>query len=223
MPASKNNNSHFGGTMSRQEKRANERRRSKILHKIALAAGEGVGRAVAFTFALATNAFAAEPEPKKEDTFTLPQVTVTDKTNPYVVPNLGLQRLPEPVQNIPQSITIVPQQIIQEQAATTLRDALRNVTGIGIAAGEGGGAQGDNFTLRGFNVRNDMYLDGVRDQGTYFRDTFNIESVEVLKGPASAPTFPPPCFSAIPQTTTVANWSLMTSTAPIPRSYRQAT
>ncbi len=169
--------------MSRQEKRANERRRNKILHKITLAAGEGVGRAVAFTFALATNAFAAEP--KKEEEFTLPQVTVTDKTNPYVVPNLGLQRLPEPVQNIPQSITIVPRQILEEQAATTLRDALRNVTSIGIAAGEGGGAQGDNFTLRGFNARNDLYLDGVRDQGTYFRDTFNIEAVEVLKGPAS--------------------------------------
>ena len=48
--------------MSRQEKRANERRRNKILHKITLAAGEGVGRAVAFTFALATTGFAAEPE-----------------------------------------------------------------------------------------------------------------------------------------------------------------
>jgi catecholate siderophore receptor len=171
--------------MSRQERRANERRRNKLLHKITLAAGEGVGRAVTFTFALATNAFAADPEPKKEETFTLPQVTVTDKSNPYVVPNLGLQRLPEPVQRIPQSITIVPRQIIEEQAATTLRDALRNVTGIGIAAGEGGGAQGDNFTLRGFSARNDMYLDGVRDQGTYFRDSFNIEAVGVLKGPAS--------------------------------------
>ncbi len=50
-------------------------------------------------------------------------------------PQLGIQRLPEPVQDIPQSITIVPRQIIEEQAATTLRDALRNVTGIGIAAG----------------------------------------------------------------------------------------
>ena len=169
--------------MSRQEKRANERRRNKILHKITLAAGEGVGRAVAFTFALATNAFAAEQEKKEE--FALPPVVVTDQSNPYVVPNLGLQRLPEPVQNIPQSITIVPRQILEEQAATTLRDAMRNVTGIGIAAGEGGGAQGDNFTLRGFSARNDMYLDGVRDQGTYFRDTFNIEAVEVLKGPAS--------------------------------------
>jgi catecholate siderophore receptor len=169
--------------MSRQERRANERRRNKLLHKIALAAGEGVGRAVAFTFALATNAFAAEP--KKEEEFALPPVVVTDKTSPYVVPNLGLQRLPEPVQNIPQSITIVPRQVIEEQAATTLRDALRNVTGIGIAAGEGGGAQGDNFTLRGFSARNDMYLDGVRDSGTYFRDSFNLEAVEVLKGPAS--------------------------------------
>jgi catecholate siderophore receptor len=169
--------------MSRQEKRANERRRNKILHKITLAAGEGVGRAVAFTFALATNAFGAEQEKKEE--FALPPVVVTDKNNSYVIPNLGLQRLPEPVQNIPQSITIVPRQILEEQAATTLRDAMRNVTGIGIAAGEGGGAQGDNFTLRGFSARNDMYLDGVRDQGTYFRDTFNIDAVEVLKGPAS--------------------------------------
>jgi catecholate siderophore receptor len=185
MPASDKKFHILEETMSRQERRANERRRNKVLQRITLAAGEGVGRAVAFTFALATNAFAADPEPKKEETFTLPQVTVTDKSNPYVVENLGLQRLPEPVQRIPQSITIVPQQIIQEQAATTLRDALRNVTGIGIAAGEGGGAQGDNFTLRGFSARNDMYLDGVRDQGTYFRDTFNIESVEVLKGPAS--------------------------------------
>ncbi len=179
--------------MSRQEKRANERRRNKLLHKITLAAGEGVGRAVAFTFALATNGFAAEPkaaEPKpaeqqKQEEFTLPQVTVTEEKSPYVVPNLGLQRLPEPVQDIPQSITIVPREIMNEQAATTLRDAMRNVTGIGIAASEAGGAQGDNFTLRGFSARNDMYLDGVRDQGTYFRDTFNIQSVEVLKGPAS--------------------------------------
>ena len=129
MPASDNKTHTLEETMSRQEKRANERRRNKILHKITLAAGEGVGRAVAFTFALATNGFAAEPkaaEPKpaeqqKQEEFTLPQVTVTEKKNPYVVPNLGLQRLPEPVQDIPQSITIVPREIINEQAATTLR------------------------------------------------------------------------------------------------------
>ena len=57
--------------------------------------------------------------------------------------------------------------------------------GITATAGEGGGAQGDGFTLRGFNARNDMYIDGVRDSGSYFRDAFNFESVEVLKGPSS--------------------------------------
>ena len=170
--------------MSRQEKRANKRRRSKILHRMTLAAGEGVGRAVAFTFALATNGFAAEEE-KKEEEFALPPVVVTEQGSPYVVPKLGLQRLPEPVQDIPQSITIIPRQIIEEQAATSLRDTMRNVTGISITASEAGGSQGDGFTLRGFSARNDMYLDGVRDQGTYFRDTFNIQNVEVLKGPAS--------------------------------------
>lgn len=78
-----------------------------------------------------------------------------------------------------------PQELIQEQGVTNLRDALRNVTGISFQAGEGGGAQGDNLSLRGFNARNDFFLDGVRDQGSYFRDVFNIEAVEVLNGPSA--------------------------------------
>src|SRR5262249_50312342 len=52
-------------------------------------------------------------------------------------------------------------------------------------AGEGGGAQGDNLTLRGFSARNDIFVDGIRDFGQYSRDTFNLESVEVLKGPSA--------------------------------------
>jgi catecholate siderophore receptor len=170
--------------MSRQQNRAIERKRSKTaLQKLCLAAGEGATKAVAFGFALASNAFAAEPE--KGETFTLPPVVVQDQTNPYVPSQSSLSKFPEPLKDTPQSITIVPQKLIEEQAGSTLRDALRNVTGIGVTAGEGGGAQGDSFTLRGFNARNDMYIDGVRDQGTYFRDSFNLEAVEVLKGPSS--------------------------------------
>jgi catecholate siderophore receptor len=169
--------------MSRQEKRANDRRLRKALRKISLAAGEGVGRAVAFSFALASNAFAAEP--KQEETFNQPPVVVQDQSSPYVVPESSLSKFPVPLKDTPQSITIVPEKLIEEQAGSTLRDALRNVPGIGINAGEGGGAQGDGFTLRGFNARSDMFIDGVRDQGSYFRDSFNLESVEVLKGPSS--------------------------------------
>jgi catecholate siderophore receptor len=168
--------------MSRQEKRADERRKRKVLRKICLAAGEGVGRAVAFSFALASNAVAAEP--KKEETFTLPPVVVEEQGS-YYVPESSLPKFPVPLKDVPQSITIVPEKLMEEQAVTTVQEALRNVPGIGLQAGEGGGPQGDNLTLRGFNARNDFFIDGIRDQGSYFRDVFNLESVEVIKGPSS--------------------------------------
>ena len=57
--------------------------------------------------------------------------------------------------------------------------------GITATAGEGGGNQSDVFSIRGFNARNDTFIDGVRDSGSCFRDSFNFESVEVLKGPSS--------------------------------------
>lgn len=90
----------------------------------------------------------------------------------------------EPLRNTPQSVTVVTQQLIQAEGVTTLRDTVRNVAGISIAAGEGG-AQGDNLTIRGFTARNDIFLDAMRDFGSYYRDPFNMEEVEVLKGPSS--------------------------------------
>jgi catecholate siderophore receptor len=75
---------------------------------------------------------------------------------------------------------------IEQQNATTLRDVLNNVPGITIAAGEGGAPAGDNLTIRGFSARNDIYVDGARDLGAQSRDSFNLEQVEVVKGPSSA-------------------------------------
>ncbi len=86
----------------------------------------------------------------------------------------------------PQTVTVVPQAVIEQRGATTLRDVLRNVPGISMQAGEGGVPNGDNLTIRGFSARTDIFVDGVRDLGGYFRDSFNLESVEVVKGPASA-------------------------------------
>ena len=97
-------------------------------------------------------------------------------------------RLPD-VRDAPQSISIIPRAIIEQQSASTLRDVLRNVSGISMAAGEGGGGPaGDNLTLRGFGARNDIFVDGIRDFASYTRDTFNVEQVEVVKGPSSAQT-----------------------------------
>jgi catecholate siderophore receptor len=90
----------------------------------------------------------------------------------------------EPLRDTAQTIDVVSRQTMDQQGNTTLRDALRNVAGISLAAGEGG-SQGDNLTIRGFTARNDLFIDGMRDFGSYYRDPFNTEEVEVLQGPSS--------------------------------------
>src|SRR5580698_8758409 len=100
------------------------------------------------------------------------------------VPNeISMDRFSEPLIDTPQTIGVVPQFIIQDQGLSTLKDSLRNVPGISLAAGESG-AQGDNLTIRGFTARNDIFIDGIRDFGSYYRDSFNYEQVEALEGPA---------------------------------------
>src|SRR5688500_3818103 len=101
-------------------------------------------------------------------------------------PAVTSRKFTEPLRDIPQTITVVPASVIEAQGATTLRDVLRNVTGISIQAGEGGVPAGDNLSIRGFSARTDLFIDGVRDVGGYTRDPFNVEQVEVVKGPSSS-------------------------------------
>ena len=95
-----------------------------------------------------------------------------------------LPKYTEPLRDTPQSIGVITDEVMQQQGTTTLRDALRNVAGISLAAGEGG-AQGDSLTIRGFTARNDIFIDGMRDFGSYYRDPFALDAVEVLRGPSS--------------------------------------
>lgn len=94
-----------------------------------------------------------------------------------------------PVRDIPQTVAVITRAVMETQAVTTLSEALRNVPGITMQAGEGGGASntsGDMFNLRGFNASNSIFVDGVRDDGLVSRDTFNLEQVEVFMGPSGA-------------------------------------
>jgi catecholate siderophore receptor len=140
---------------------------------------------VAFVIASSPAVAQTQTPPGTQEDITLPGVDVRGRRQEYKTEQSDLFRIPDALKDTPQSITVVPQHIMREEAVFNLRDVLRNVTGISLAAGEGGGAQGDNLTLRGFNARNDLFVDGVRDFGMYTRDTFNLESVEVLKGPSS--------------------------------------
>jgi catecholate siderophore receptor len=119
-----------------------------------------------------------------QDTFVIGvQASDTVSVNASIADFVSMQKFPEPLIDTPQSVTVVPQFVMQDQGLSTLRDTLRNVPGISLAAGEAG-AQGDNLTIRGFTARNDIFLDGIRDFGSYYRDSFNFEQVEALEGPA---------------------------------------
>jgi catecholate siderophore receptor len=86
--------------------------------------------------------------------------------------------------DIPQAVTTVTNAMMEEQQVGSLREALRNVSGLTFNAAEGG-RSGDNMMLRGFYTFGDMYLDGIRDTAQYNRETFNLEQVDVLRGSAA--------------------------------------
>jgi len=88
------------------------------------------------------------------------------------------------IQDTPQSVSVVTGEVMKQQATSTLGDALRNVPGITIAIGEGGTLAGDQFKINGFDAKDDVYLDGLRDFAAYTRDSFDYEEVQVLKGPS---------------------------------------
>lgn len=118
----------------------------------------------------------------------LPTVNVQDSREPetkgYQGGTTSVGKTPQLPRDIPQAITIVPQQLIYDRNADTMREALRNVPSLTFNAGEGGRI-GDNITLRGFSVVGDLYLDGIRDIAQYNRETFNLEQIDVLRGSAS--------------------------------------
>ncbi len=97
---------------------------------------------------------------------------------------LTLDTLPQKILDAPQSINLVTTELLQQQVGTSLADALKNVPGITLNAGEGG-THGDLVNIRGFSAGDDYFMDGLRDTGIYDRDAFDYESVEVYKGPAS--------------------------------------
>lgn len=120
-----------------------------------------------------------------QGTATLPEVRVTAPTAaPYKVDETSSPKSTVPLADRPQTATVIPAEVIVEQGARNLTEALRNTPGISFNAGENGFASsGTNFSLRGFDATGNIFIDGVRDSGNYARDVFNIEQVEVVKGP----------------------------------------
>ncbi len=88
------------------------------------------------------------------------------------------------LRDIPQSVTVITERLIDDRNLDTLKDSLRSTAGISFQAAEG---QEEDIRLRGFALQStgDIFLDGMRDPGFYDRDSFNWDRLEVLKGSAS--------------------------------------
>lgn len=106
--------------------------------------------------------------------------------------------------DLPQSITVISQKLIKDQNMQSIADTVRYVPGVGIAQGEG---NRDNPIFRGNSSNSDMYVDGIRDDVQYFRDLYNIERVDVLKGPNAMIFGRGGSGGLINRATKQANWS----------------
>lgn len=124
---------------------------------------------------------------KNTDGTVLDEITVSaERANSYKTENLSSEKFTAPLLNTPQTVTVIPQAVYKQQAATNLADVLKNTPGITYNAGENGFVSGaSNFNMRGFESSNNVFVDGSRDHGNNARDIFNIEAVEVAKGPAA--------------------------------------
>jgi catecholate siderophore receptor len=110
-----------------------------------------------------------------------------DAAAPYKVDRLQASgKYPEPLLNTPKTVTVLSKEVLADKNATTLKQAVLSTAGVTLGTGEGGNAFGDRFFIRGFDARNDVFLDGVRDAGVSVRENFFTEQVEILRGPGSS-------------------------------------
>jgi catecholate siderophore receptor len=133
----------------------------------------------------ALSACSIAPAVFAQSTDSLPQVQVSGAraNDAYVAPtSVSGTKSEAPLRDVPQTINVVPAQVIRDQNATSLQDVLKNVPGLGMSTGDG---QRDQVFIRGFTAIGDQFVDGFRDDALYFRDLSNVETLEVIKGPAA--------------------------------------
>jgi catecholate siderophore receptor len=145
--------------------------------------------ALALSLALATPAFAAEDIVKAEppaaeaapETGTEQEIVVTGQRDEYGARSTSTAtRTDTPIRDIPQALTVISESQIEDQALRSIADVLTYVPGATPGTGEG---NRDQITLRGNNTTADFFVDGIRDDVQYFRDLYNADRIEILRGP----------------------------------------
>ena len=120
----------------------------------------------------------------QEDTFRLPTTHVTGSWQGYLKDYMADSKFAIPVSETPKTIQVIDENLLDDQQARSLTEALRNSPGVGaFSMGEtGSSSTGDAVYIRGVDASGSIFVDGVRDAGSITRDTFNVEQIEVVKG-----------------------------------------
>ncbi len=153
---------------------------SRYLHKKYVRASVAVGPALLLQMAHA--------QTTGTDSAALPPVTVTADGNRDLgsgykpSTTVSATKTEAPLRDVPQTVNVVTAQVMQDQHATSVQDALKNVPGVSFSSGDG---QRDQVSIRGFSAIADQFVDGIRDDALYFRDLSNVDRIEVIKGPAA--------------------------------------
>lgn len=105
---------------------------------------------------------------------------------PYKVEKSANSKFTEPLRDTPKSVTVIPKEVFEDIGATSFREVVRSTPGVTLGTGEGGNAFGDRIFIRGFEARNDVYIDGLRDPGVSSREIFGVEQIEIIKGPSGS-------------------------------------
>ncbi|MGU7772039.1 TonB-dependent receptor [Burkholderia sp. MR1-5-21] len=130
---------------------------------------------------------AAQPGAADSTSATLPTIAVRSSA----MSDMQAKRSPSykftaPLLDTPRSVTVIPEQLIKEKNVTTFADALRSVPGITFLGGDAAAnPSADRPVIRGFESRNSIFVDGMRDSGVQNRETFAVEQISVVKGPDS--------------------------------------
>jgi catecholate siderophore receptor len=155
----------------------------------------GAPRALASAVGMAITAFsaghlaqAAEQTDTKSISLGATDINAQQSETSYKTDVSESKKMTAPLRDSAKSLTVIPQQVIRDTGAMSLTDALRTTPGITFGAGEGGNPNSDRPIIRGFGAESDIFIDGMRDVAAQSREIFNVESVEVSKGPSSAYT-----------------------------------
>jgi catecholate siderophore receptor len=130
-----------------------------------------------FTFRATATAFVLQIATSKL------RVEVVGRSHSYVAADSATAtKVPTPLKDVPQTLTIVPRTVLVDQNAQSVGDAARNAPGVTIHQGEG---NRDQLVFRGISSQSDFFVNGIRDDQERFRDLYNVESVEIVEGPAA--------------------------------------